>query len=687
MSSRLSSLSLRTKLLSLALSGALGTLLVGGVALWILNESTSPSGGLASANTLQRAQGDADMMHDNIRGLVYAAQAHRAASDNAGVRTARTDLLAAATRMHDEVEKIATSAPDSSIRTTAAALLPVIARYGRDATASVDAAPGDATALALKAVDADFSGLEVSLGALGDDLGARATAAFASLAATKTLVIAAVAISMILTILLALLVERGITTRVHAVMDRAAALRSESIAMLKQALDALAAGDLTVVTIPPMAPLVVSSTDEIGTLAVTMNEMIVLTEQTVSSFNTACGTVRQLASETERLTAAARAGDLQARAEASRFTGSYQALVSGINATLDAVVAPMGEATAALERLAARDLTARMTGEFHGDHATIQRAFNSAMDSLSATMGAVATNAANVAESSVQIDGESATLAQSASDQAAALEEVSASARELSAMTKRNADSASEGQILATGANASATNGVKQVQELAQAIDQIRVSSEATAKIVRTIDEIAFQTNLLALNAAVEAARAGDSGRGFAVVADEVRRLALRSAEAARQTADLIDESVQSTRRGVDINDRVLAQLTDIETRVSRVGQVVREIAAASDEQAKGVAMIDSALEDMAQRTQAVAAHADQSKDASSRLDEHSHALQGLVDTFVLADDATEADDAHAAAGRAQFHSPVRVRRVTPASAGTARFETLPRGMRELIGA
>jgi peptidyl-tRNA hydrolase len=177
---------------------------------------------------------------------------------------------------------------------------------------------------------------------------------------------------------------------------------------------------------------------------------------------------------------------------------------------------------------------------------------------------------------------------------------------------------------------------VGEAKRLAEAIARIKSSSEATAKIVKTIDEIAFQTNLLALNAAVEAARAGDSGKGFAVVADEVRSLAMRSADAARNTAQLIDESVKSTEQGVALNAKVLTQLGEIDDRVSRVGQVVGEIAAASDEQARGVELIDRALDEMSQRTQAVAASADESEGASRNLLEQSDTLRALVGEFKL---------------------------------------------------
>lgn len=387
---------------------------------------------------------------------------------------------------------------------------------------------------------------------------------------------------------------------------------------------------------PRTQPLPVTSKDEIGTLTATVNDIISQTQATVGAFEEARGILRGLITETNRLAGEAKAGNLRDRGHEAAFDGSFRELVQGINHTLDAVLAPINAATDTLEKLAQRDLTTRVQGEYTGDHARIQQSLNSAMDKLSEALGAVAATAADVATGAGQIDSGSKALARGASDQAASLEEVSASARELAAMTKRNAASAAEGRSLADGARSSTSEGVAEAQRLAEAIARIKASSEATAKIVKTIDEIAFQTNLLALNAAVEAARAGDSGRGFAVVADEVRSLAMRSAEAARSTAQLIDESVRSTEQGVALNDKVLSQLSEIDDRVNRVGQVVGEIAAASDEQARGVELIDRALDGMSQRTQAVAASADESEAASRNLLGQSDALRALVGEFRL---------------------------------------------------
>ena len=235
-----------------------------------------------------------------------------------------------------------------------------------------------------------------------------------------------------------------------------------------------------------------------------------------------------------------------------------------------------------------------------------------------------------------QIGDGSQSLAMRASEQAEALAKISHSVEELSGMTRRNTVNAQAVTTLTQAARASAELGGESMASLSQAIDRIKASSDATAKIVRTIDEIAFQTNLLALNAAVEAARAGDAGRGFAVVADEVRNLARRSAEAAKSTSALIEEAVQNAAAGVSINREVLTQLSDITARVGQVGVVMREIAAASDQQSRGTEEISGAVKQMNSVTQEVASRSAESASAAEELGGQAEGLREMVNNFEL---------------------------------------------------
>ncbi len=213
---------------------------------------------------------------------------------------------------------------------------------------------------------------------------------------------------------------------------------------------------------------------------------------------------------------------------------------------------------------------------------SLSRALRRIVDQLSS--GSQQTSAA-----AGQVSAASQSLAQGASEQAAAIEETTSSVEEMASMTKQNAGNAGEAKTLAASTKSSADKGHEAMSRMTAAIGDIKKSSDATAKIVKTIDEIAFQTNLLALNAAVEAARAGEAGKGFAVVAEEVRNLAQRSAEAAKNTASMIEESVKNADNGVAISQEVAKALEEIGGQARKVNDLVGEIAAASNEQAQGI--------------------------------------------------------------------------------------------------
>jgi methyl-accepting chemotaxis protein len=187
---------------------------------------------------------------------------------------------------------------------------------------------------------------------------------------------------------------------------------------------------------------------------------------------------------------------------------------------------------------------------------------------------------------------------------------------------------------------------MESMKRLSESIRQIKTSSDATAKIVKTIDEIAFQTNLLALNAAVEAARAGDAGKGFAVVAEEVRNLAIRSAEAAKNTANRIEESVKNAAGGVAINQEVLKNLDEINAQIRKVSEVMAEIAGASEQQSQGIEQVNTAVEQLNMVVQQVAANAEQSASAAQELWKQADVMQSMIGQFHLSAE-TESTPAH----------------------------------------
>ena len=222
-------------------------------------------------------------------------------------------------------------------------------------------------------------------------------------------------------------------------------------------------------------------------------------------------------------------------------------------------------------------------------------------------------------------------FADNSTQQAASLEETSSSLEELSSMTKRNADHAVRSKELAGAAHSAAVQGARDMDAMKTAMEQIDRSGNDVAKIVQTIDEIAFQTNLLALNAAVEAARAGEAGAGFAVVADEVRSLARRSAEAAKETAEKIHGSSANTALGVEVTGRVATSLQQIVAKISELDQLVAEVAAASHEQNGGISQINIAISEMDKITQANAAGAEETSSAAAELNAQAEALKTSI--------------------------------------------------------
>ncbi len=287
-------------------------------------------------------------------------------------------------------------------------------------------------------------------------------------------------------------------------------------------------------------------------------------------------------------------------------------------------------------RLRDRDLSARLTAARDGRYADVAAALDAAFAQLGAAIGEVGGTTAEMAVATRRIAGESAALAGSAATQAASLTEVVERLQALDAMAAQNSEGALQARARAATAHDVSAAGVGEIRQLADAVAQMRASADATARIVRTIDEIAFQTNLLALNAAVEAARAGDAGRGFAVVAEEVRALALRSAEAARSTSTLIEESVRHTESGVALTEAVVQRLQEIDGGVSAVTALIAAIAEASDAQRRQVGQLNAAVERMHATTRQTAAGAEDSAGAAAELSAQAARLEETVGRFAI---------------------------------------------------
>jgi len=370
------------------------------------------------------------------------------------------------------------------------------------------------------------------------------------------------------------------------------------------------------------------------------------------AYRTVVVAVKSLVSEASAVSDAASRGDYSRRGDQRLFAGSFRAVIAGMNGSMDTLQAAHARAEqqrdsalsflaglqAAVKGLALRDMTTRLHGSFSGNQSEAQRAFNDAVEHLAETLADARLLSTQCRDASREISAGSGRLARGASDQAAAVEESSASLHELTAMTKSTYDHAQEARSIADTTRHAASNSVQAMKALSEAMEKIRHSANETAKIVRTIDEIAFQTNLLALNAAVEAARAGDAGRGFAVVAEEVRSLALRSAEAARSTSALIADSVTHAATGARLSADVSSRLADIEDHVHKVRDVVSEIATANEQQAEGVAQIATAIEHVGRITQDTSGSAEASQAIAQSLAAEADRMALLLAEFVVTD-------------------------------------------------
>jgi methyl-accepting chemotaxis protein len=265
---------------------------------------------------------------------------------------------------------------------------------------------------------------------------------------------------------------------------------------------------------------------------------------------------------------------------------------------------------------------------------------------LSQVTSQLNTTADALTQLSNTVTASSSSVAEGASSQAASLEETSASLEEISGMTSRNSEGATRAKALAAQTRAAADTGAADMQAMTAAMTAIKSSSGNIGKIIKTIDEIAFQTNILALNAAVEAARAGEAGMGFAVVAEEVRALAQRSAQAARETADKIADSIRKSDDGAAISAKVALSLNEIVARAREVDELVGEIASASAEQNQGVTQVVTAVTQVDRVTQANAASAQETAAATAEMSREFDVLRAAtaqLQTLIGADDQSTA--------------------------------------------
>ena len=346
--------------------------------------------------------------------------------------------------------------------------------------------------------------------------------------------------------------------------------------------------------------------------------------------------ILKIVDEEIRVLEAAAEGNLEIRGEAEQFTGSFKELINIINKAVGAFAKPIREIDDALGEMANRNLDIYVDNKYSGDYASIINSLNSSIQTINEIFTDINASANDVAAGSSQVSDGSQALSQGATEQASAIEQLTSSITEVAAQTKENAVNANHAKDLALKVKENAEEGNKHMSEMLKSMGEINESSANISKIIKVIDEIAFQTNILALNAAVEAARAGQHGKGFAVVAEEVRNLAARSANAAKETTDLIEGSIKKSEKGTDIANDTAKALYEIVDGVSKAATLVAEIAASSNEQATGISQINLGIEQVSQVVQTNSATAEESAAASEELSSQSELLKGMVSTFKL---------------------------------------------------
>lgn len=295
---------------------------------------------------------------------------------------------------------------------------------------------------------------------------------------------------------------------------------------------------------------------------------------------------------------------------------------------------PIEKVVAQISQMATGDLSVRVDSSGEDELGIMGKSLNNFLTSLDDSFTQISSGSNQIDAGSSQLASASQVLATGTADQASSLQEISASLEEMSSMTEQNSEHAQEANRLTGITSEAADRGNTEMQRMSKAVDDIKSSSTEIAKVIKVIDDIAFQTNLLALNAAVEAARAGEAGKGFAVVAEEVRSLAQRSADAAKETAGLIEESSRRSEAGVEISERVGKVLGEVVGSVNQVNSLVGEIASASKEQAVGISQINAGVTNLERIVQQNAASAEELASTSEETSSQVVLVKEMVDRF-----------------------------------------------------
>src|SRR5690606_30992525 len=368
-----------------------------------------------------------------------------------------------------------------------------------------------------------------------------------------------------------------------------------------------------------------------------------------------------------KLSQAAVRGDFSQRGDESGFEYGFREMVANLNQLMGTADASLQSLSVVLRDVAAGDLTTRMDGHYEGVFAEMRDAGNATVLNLTGIVGRIQQASGSINNAAAEISEGNADLARRTEQQAANLEETAASMEELTSTVRQNAEHARQANQLAIGAASVASEGGEVVGQVVQTMDAIQESSRRIADIISVIDGIAFQTNILALNAAVEAARAGEQGRGFAVVASEVRTLAQRSAGAAKEIKQLIDDSLGKVTDGSVLVRKAGTTMGEIVSSVQRVTDIMAEISAASQEQTAGIEQVSQTVVQMDETTQQNAALVEEASAAARAMEEQAARLVEAVAVFRLQ------------VGSAPVQAPVRAATAAPVRQAALKVQPAPR--------
>ena len=609
--------SLRTQLKFLSIFSAILAVIVGMVGFICARKMHAGETAIMTHAKAQTNQVHADMLHDGIRGDVLYALLN-AKSDQAVRVSIREGLEEHASLFREALEDNARLELPGHIRQEIAALRPTLDAYLASARNMVDLAFTDVNAATagLAQFEQDFSELEGPMESLSSKIESEIQSiqntdaqlyVIAQFSIVGALVLGAVTI-----LALGLRLGRRISQRTDALVQHTQAIaRGE---LRDQPLD--------------------GAQDELALIATALNE-------TARSLQT-------LLKEAEQLTRAAREGRLSVRADASGVQGQYRELCQGMNAMLDGIVAPVNEAREVMAKVARQDLTARIRGEYSGDHALIKESVNTAVTQMQKAIGSISANARSLENSTVALTEVSKAIGTSSETSSTqvmvvsqAAEEIHRNVQTVASATTQMSSAIEEISRQSAEATRVASNAVDVARETDETVRKLGESSAQIDQVVKLITAIAGQTNLLALNATIEAARAGEAGKGFVVVASEVKNLAKETSRATEEISQKISAiqaethtAVQAIARISEVIGRVNEINTSIAAAVEEQTATTNEISRNIEEVAKGTSQIAEGINNVAGTAQHTASSAQRTDSTARELSGMASSLRGIVEQF-----------------------------------------------------